>query len=176
MFRNVEASSGAYVPHTEVTQEFRQYTLMKGALDCNPEGKIIFDYKNKDGKHFLKTYGDGGLVQDMCDQELKGDKSILKLYKSYVVEVKVKSDEENAQRSESTLQIYDFDNKMLLMKSQFQGQEITQVEIENDSLLVVLLDLQRNASKFIQLVEVGDRQKIETLLNEEKFMEAKGVA
>lgn len=154
---------------------------MRGAVDCNPEGRIIFDYKSKEGKHFLKSYGgkgldDGGLVQDMSDQELKGDKSILKLYKSYVVEVKVKSDAENVRRTESTLQIYDFDNKMLLMRTQFPGQEITQVEIENDSLLVVLLDAERNTSKFVQLVEVGDRQKIETLLREQKFLEARGVA
>ena len=118
---------------------------MKGALDCNYEGKIIFDLKNKDGKYLLKTFGGGEdtsshVVLDVTDQELKGDKSFLKLYKSYIVEVRLKSNEENQLKTESTLQVYDFDNKILMVKKQFQAQEITQVEIEEDNLLVVLFD------------------------------------
>jgi 16S rRNA U516 pseudouridylate synthase RsuA-like enzyme len=90
----------------------------------------------------------------MCDQELKGDKSMLKLYKSYVVEVKVKIDEEDVRKSESTIQIYDFDNKILMIKLHLPGHEITQVEIEEGSLLLVLHD--EYGSKFIELVEVSD--------------------
>ena len=80
-----------------------------------------FDLKNKDGKYFLKAFGGGedanaNGVQDVTDQELKGDKTFLKLYKSHIVEVKVKSNEENELRTESTLSIYDFDNKILMVK------------------------------------------------------------
>ena len=35
------------------------------------------------------------------------------------MEVKIKSNEENEQRTESVIQIYDFDNKILMVKKQF---------------------------------------------------------
>ena len=43
----------------------------------------------------------------------------MKIYRNYVVEVKIKSNEENEQRTESVIQIYDFDNKILMVKKQF---------------------------------------------------------
>lgn len=128
VYKNVDSpANDGFIPYTELPldpSKTQQMQVMKGALDCNQEGRIIFDLKNKDGKQFLKAYG-GGVedtgVQDVTDQELKGDKSFLKLYKTHVVEVKIKTNEENELRTESTLSIYDFDNKILMVKKQFQG-------------------------------------------------------
>lgn len=98
----------------------------------------------------------------------------MKIYKTYVVEVKVKADEEDIAKSQSTVQVYDFENKMLLFRLNLPGIEITQVEIEHSSLILVMHD--SVGTKFMELNEVDDSQKIQVLLQERKFVEAKGVA
>lgn len=51
---------------------------------------------------------------DMFDQELKGNKDILKQFKNYVIEVKING-------NKSFINIYDFENKMSMFKKDFAG-------------------------------------------------------
>ena len=71
--------------NTDVTIDYRNHAISEGAVDCNPIGKIIFDLRSTEGKHSLKTYGGTQpqangtyIIMDMYDQELKGEKDILK--------------------------------------------------------------------------------------------------
>lgn len=94
-----------------ITNNIHNFTLSPGTIDCDIKGRILFDVKNSNNNHSIKSY-----KREKCDERydyaLEKEKKILKFFNDYVIEVKT----ENKMDS---VQIYDFENKLCVFNAQF---------------------------------------------------------
>ena len=70
-----------------ISNDLLSGTLTMGAIDCNSEGQILFDFKSSSNQHSIKCYKKKSIEEKYC-YTLDGEKKILKFFNSYVVEVK----------------------------------------------------------------------------------------
>ena len=59
----MDSRAGGFIPYNELVLDPSQkmpqgnLSVMKGALDCDEMGRIIFDVKSRDGNYRLKQFG-----------------------------------------------------------------------------------------------------------------------
>jgi hypothetical protein len=62
-------------------------TLTMGAIDCNAQGQVLFDFKSSSNQHSIKCFKKKIVDEKYC-YTLDGEKKLLKFFNNYVVEVK----------------------------------------------------------------------------------------
>jgi len=122
LYEGIDKKDNSTVQMTPLSNELQNVKLAPGTMDCNAMGQILFDIKNINNQHQLKSFMKTKSIEKY-DFQLDGEKKIIKFFNQYVIEVKT-------ERGQDKIQIYDFDNKLILFNASYQ--EITQVEVEMD--------------------------------------------